>query len=287
METNNNNNNTVLACIDGSAVSQAVCDYSSWVAIKSNTPLKLLHTIEHQHTAAVSDLSGTIGLGSQQELLNELTDVEQNLSRLLIKKGQHLLECAKQRVINSGVSSPKLSQRHGSLSESLIDLEEEIGLIVMGIRGESHAQSEKGLGNQLETVIRSLHKPILVVTKEYTEPKKVMLAYDGSESCKKALNMIAASSLCLGLACHIVHVGNKGQELLNDAAAVLRDAGIETITSQIDGKIEQVLADYQVNNDIDIMLMGAFSHNRFRGLLLGSLTTKMLAATNRPLLLLR
>ena len=157
----------------------------------------------------------------------------------------------------------------------------------MGIRGESHAQTERGLGNQLETVIRSLHKPILVVTKEYTEPKKVMLAYDGSESCIKALNMIAASSLCKGLACHIVHVGANGETLLNDAASVLKDAGIEAVTCQIEGKVEQVLADYQLKNEIDIMLMGAFSHNRFRGLLLGSLTAKMLAATNRPLLLLR
>ena len=43
----------------------------------------------------------------------------------------------------------------------------------------------------------------------------------------------------------------------------------------------------QIENDIELTLMGAFSHNRFRDLLLGSFTAKMLAATNRPLLLLR
>jgi nucleotide-binding universal stress UspA family protein len=284
-------NEIVLACIDGSAVSEAVCDYSSWIAIKSGTPLKLLHTIEHKQTPAVSDLTGAIGLGSQQELLNELTELEQSRGKLLIKKGQLLLEAAKQRVIKAGFSHPKIRQRHGRLSESLIELEDKTGLIVMGIRGEEHEQSAKGIGTQLETIIRSLHKPILVVTEEYVKPKQFMLAYDGSESCKKALTMVAQSSLCKGIPCHIVHVGGSnvelGNALLEEAANVLKQANIEVITNQIFGNVEDALSDYQTNNNIDLMAMGAFSHNRFRDFLLGSFTAKMLAATKKPLLLLR
>ena len=295
---NKNQNNTsarenelVLACIDGSSVSEAVCDYSSWIAIKSGTPLKLLHTIEHKQEAAVSDLTGAIGLGSQQELLNELTELEQSRGKLLIKKGQLMLEAAKERVIKAGLENPKMSQRHGRLSESLIELEDKTGLIVMGIRGEEHEQSSKGLGTQLETIIRSLHKPILVVTKEYKEPKQFMLAYDGSDSCKKALTMVAESSLCKDIPCHIVHVGgsnsSNGEALLKEAATVLEQANIEVVTNQIFGNVEDALSDYQTKNNIDLMVMGAFSHNRFRDFLLGSFTAKMLAATKKPLLLLR
>jgi nucleotide-binding universal stress UspA family protein len=289
--SNARENELVLACIDGSSVSEAVCDYSSWIAIKSGTPLKLLHTIEHKQEPAVSDLTGAIGLGSQQELLNELTELEQSRSKLLIKKGQLMLEAAKERVIKAGFEKPVMSQRHGRLSESLIELEDKTGLIVMGIRGEAHEQKNKGLGTQLETIIRSLHKPILVVTKEYVEPKQFMLAYDGSESCIKALKMVAESSLCKGIPCHIVHVGgtdkSKGEALLEEAANVLRNENIEVVTNQIFGNVADALSDYQMNNNIDLMAMGAFSHNRFRDFLLGSFTTKMLAATKKPLLLLR
>lgn len=290
MENNNNNqqklNKMVIACIDGSSVSEAVCDYSSWIATKSNLPLKLLHTIEQTSQPATSDLTGAIGLGSQQELLNELTELEQSRGRLLIQKGQIMLQAAKERVMDNGVVAPQLSQVHGRLSESLIDLEDETDIIVMGIRGEAHDKQDKGLGTQLETVIRSLHKPILVVTKEYSEPKKLMLAYDGSEACKKALNIIANSSL-KNLPCHLVHVGDNGQQLLDDAAARLKQSGVEVITRQIAGNAEQALAVYQAENNIDILVMGAFSHNRFRDFLLGSFTTKMLSSTNGALLLLR
>lgn len=283
----NAQNKVVLSCIDGSSVSEAVCDYSSWIATKVDAPLKLLHTIEQRVDPAVSDFSGAIGLGSQEDLLNELTELEQNRSRLMVKKGQLMLNAAKQRVQQEGIEKIELCQRHGSLTESLIELEDNIRVLVIGIRGEAHEQTQAGLGTQLETVIRAIHKPILVVNKAYSEPKKVMLAYDGSEACHKALAMLSSSPLFKTIPCHIVYVGDGGEKLLNEASEQLTASGLEVVTAQLDGKIEQALANYQIENDIDLTVMGAFTHNRFRDFLLGSFTAKMLSATQRPLLLLR
>ena len=277
----------VLACLDGSSNSEHVCDYASWLAAAIKRPLKLLHTIEHNHNPAVTDYSGAIGLGSQQELLSELTEVEQSRASLLIKKGQLILNAAKERALTTGVSSVETYQHHGNLAESLIEIEQDTRAVVIGIRGKQHEQQGQGIGHQLESVIRSMHKPMLVVNKEYSQPKNTMLAYDGSSSCKKALQMIATSQLFQGMPCHVVHVGNNGAALLDEASVVLQDAGIEVTSVQLEGNVDEVLANYQLENDIDLTLMGAFSHNRFRDFLLGSFTAKMLAATNRPLLLLR
>ncbi|MDH5434958.1 MAG: universal stress protein [Gammaproteobacteria bacterium] len=276
----------VFACIDGSSVSDSVCDYASWIANKVKAPLTLLHTIEQSIEPAVSDFSGAIGLGSQQELLAELTEVEQNRNRLLIEKGRLMLNQAKERIGQSGIEQFEVMQRHGGLTESLIEFENKTRVVVMGIRGEAHEQ-QAGVGQQLETVIRSLHKPILVVNKAFKQPKKVMLAYDGSVSCIKALNMVAASPLFQGLPCHIVHVGENAQAMLEEAANILQAVGIDVTTALVDGKIEENLVQYQADHDIDLMLMGAFSHHRLRDILLGSFTAKMLAATQKPLLLLR
>ena len=277
----------VLACLDGSSTSEHVCDYASWMAKAVNRPLKLIHTIEHNHNPAVSDYSGAIGLGSQQELLQELTDVEQSRASLLIKKGQLILNAAKKKAIQAGVEKVETYQHHGTLAESLIEIEDDIRSMVIGIRGKQHENQADGIGHQLESVIRSMHKPILVVNKAFSEPKKTMLAYDGSNSCKKALKMIAESPLLQSLPCHVVHVGKNGAALLDEATVVLESAGVEVTSVQLEGEVDKVLAKYQIENDIELTLMGAFSHNRFRDLLLGSFTAKMLSATNRPLLLLR
>ncbi len=281
------NGNTVLACLDGSSVSESVCDYATWIAKTTSRPLKLIHTIEHNHSAAVSDYSGAIGLGSQQDLLQELTEVEQSRSSLLIKKGQIMLNAAKQRVLESGIQKVETYQHHGSLAESLVELEDDIRAMVIGIRGKHHSEQNKGIGHQLESVIRSMHKPILVVNREFSLPKKAMLAYDGSTACKKALAMIVSSALFKEMSCHLVHVGSGGEEILAEALNVLRSSDIEAISVQLEGPADEVLANYQLENNIDLTLMGAFSHNRFRDFLLGSFTAKMLEATNRPLLLLR
>jgi nucleotide-binding universal stress UspA family protein len=277
----------ILACIDGSSTSSSVCDYAAWIAVTTDRPLKLVHTIEQNYNAAISDYSGAIGLGSQQALLKELTEVEQSHASLLIKKGQMMLNVAKERVENFGVTSVETYQHKGTLAESLVDLEKDMRVMVIGIRGEQHDDEHRGIGHQLESVIRSIHRPILVVNKEYQLPKTVMLAHDGSDFCNKALQLMASSKLFKNLNCHIVHVGGNGAGLLESATKILSDADIQVTSIQLEGQVDTVLTNYQVENDIDLTLMGAFSHNRFRDFLLGSFTVKMLQATNRPLLLLR
>lgn len=279
--------NEILACIDGSSVSTAVCDYSSWIAGIVERPLKLIHSIENNPEAPLVDYSGAIGLGSQDELLSELIEVEQSRASLMIKKGQLMLNAAKESAVNAGVTNVSIYQHHGTLAESLIELEDDIRVLVMGIRGKEHDSQSEGIGHQLETVIRSLHKPILVVNEEFTEPKKAMLAYDGSAACVKALQMVISSKLFKKIPCHLVHVGDGAEALLSEASDKLIQAGIEVTAVQLEGEADEALAKYQIENDIGIMLMGAFSHNKFRDFLLGSFTAKMLEKTNRPLLLLR
>ena len=280
----------VIACIDGSRHSKAVCDYAAWISRRVQAPLKLLHNIEHRQPPAVADLSGNIGLGSQEQLLQELTDLEQQRSKLMLQKGKLMLEAAKERVMAAGIESPITKQRHGSLAESLIELEAEIRVLVLGVRGEGHEDTPKYLGTQLESTARALHQPMFVVNGDFIEPKMTMLAYDGSEGSRKALHMMAKSPLFRGLPCHLVHVSNDEQQaegLLSEAAQVLKEAGLEVHTARLSGKVDDALCEYQTIHKIDLTIMGAFSHNRLRDLLLGSFTAKMLMTTQKPLLLLR
>ncbi len=279
----------VLACIDGSHYTSAVCDYAAWIAVNTGAPLKLLHNIERGNVPAVADLTGSIGLGSQEELLEELTALEQQRSRLMVQQGKLMLQAASERAAQYGVKQVIACQRHDSLSESLVELEDSIRVLVLGIRGEEHGGAEQGLGAHLEAVVRSLHKPILVVNKEFSRPRRIMLAYDGSEAARKALALVAGSPLFRELSCHLVHVGvvETAEGLLAEASAVLADAGLAVTANRLEGRTVETLTAYQARHEIDLTVMGAFSHNRLRDLLMGSITAKMLLSTRQPLLLLR
>ncbi|MDP3333086.1 MAG: universal stress protein [Methylococcaceae bacterium] len=288
----NTNTNLVLACLDGSSLTEAVCDYAAWIAQRVDAPLKLLHIIDHHHeTAAHLDLSGNIGLDSQQHLLDELTAAEQQLSKLRLQQGKQLLQAAKDRVIQNGIAEPISNQRHGSLVESLIELEDSLRLVVIGLRGKVHENQADKLGAKLESIIRSLHKPVLVVNGAFKAPQRIMIAYDGSKAADKAVDMVATSPLYKGLVCHLVCVSKDGttmEPLLQTAADKLNNAGgFEVITQLLPGKPEQALCNYQAQHAIDLTVMGAFSHTRIHDLVLGSFTAKMLLNTKKPLLLLR
>ncbi len=288
---NNNQQQMVFACIDGSRLSEAVCDYAAWIANRVDISLKLLYTIDHHHeTATTTDLSGKIGIDSRDHLLEELTTIEQEQSKQKIKQGKKILNTAKQRVIENGITEPECCLQHGNLIDSLVEFEKNIHLLVVGARGKVHEDQPDQIGAKLESMIRSLHRPILVAYEAFTEPKNIMIAYDGSESAKKVLDLVANKQFCDGLTCHLVYVKNKtgSDTMVVEAAKRLSDAGeIEVISATLEGKPEQALCDYQTSNNIDMTIMGAFSHTRLHDLLLGSFTHKMLLKTNKSLLLLR
>lgn len=287
----NTNEKVVLACIDDSALGEAVCDYAAWAALRVGAPLKLLHTIDHHHeTAAKTDLSGNIGLDSREQLLEEMAAYEQRQSKHRLQQGKAILSLAKERVMQAGIAEPATCLQHGSLIEALVEFEDKIRALVVGIRGKVHEDQPDQIGAKLDSMIRSLHCPILVAYDNFKAPERIMLAYDGSPAAEKALDMVANSPLYKGLTCHLVHVGKKqtAENLLERAADKLRAAGgIEIVSACLQGKAEHELCDYQTGHDIDMTIMGAFSHTRLHDILLGSLTHKMLLKSKKPLLLLR
>ncbi len=285
----NHNRVTVLACIDGSAFAHGVVDYAAWVSRTLGAPLKLLHNIERREHAPISDLSGTLGLGEREELLDQLASLEEQRSRILLEQGKGMLEAARQRAEAEGAIEPVKMQRHGSLVESLIELEDEIRVLVLGVRGEDHEHRQHQLGAQLEKVIRAMHRPVMVVNREFSEaPARCLVAYDGSDAARKALAMVAESPLFQTLECHLVHVSREVESpVLAEAAAAVSAAGVRVVTASLHGDVEKQLADYQQREDIGLIVMGAFGHGRLRELLFGSVTHRMLANARVPLLLLR
>ena len=71
-------NTVVHACIDGRADTAAVVDWAVWSARRLDAPLDFLHVLERpaQQHAALADYSGAIGLGAQDSLLQQLSEVD-------------------------------------------------------------------------------------------------------------------------------------------------------------------------------------------------------------------
>ncbi|MBB3141850.1 universal stress protein [Halomonas organivorans] len=280
----------VMAAIDGSQFSEGVCDYAAWASLALEAPLTFLHVVDNHPQTAEADLSGNIGLGSREHLLEELSQLDEQRAKVAQEQGRLMLKAAKERAVEDGVGEPGSRQRNGTLVETLAELEEDIRLLVLGKRGGSAHQDSEHLGSSLERVVRSLHRPILMVPETFQRPQKVMIAFDGSNTTRKGVELLARSPLFSGIPCHVVIVGaetgdNRSQ--LDWALSTLREAGHEAEGAIRAGDVEETLRVYKEQHDIDLVVMGAYGHSRIRHLLVGSTTTAMLRRASVPVLLLR
>jgi nucleotide-binding universal stress UspA family protein len=280
----------VMACIDGSSITLAVCDYAAWASRKMDAPLDFLHVLGRSEYPIPADLSGNIGLGSREHLLQELAELDEKRSRVALEQGRLMLEAAKARAIADGVPNPTSRQRHGELVDTLLEFQGDIRLLVMGRQGEQGDSVGEHIGSHLENVVRTLHRPILVIPSDYSEPQRILIAFDGSATTRKAVDMVARSPLFRGLPCHVVMVGadkDEPREQLGWARTHLETAGFDVTAEIRQGEVEAVLCAYRTEHEIDLIVMGAYGHSRIREFLIGSTTTKLVRQSKVSLLLLR
>lgn len=280
----------VLACIDGSTTASAVCDYAVWASQRLQTSLTLLHVLDKTQYPQRSDLSGIIGLGTREHLLEELASVDQQHSKRALEQSHLILETAQARAIQAGISAPLMRQRHGSLVESLAAFEESIRLLVIGRYSATNDNVSEHVGSQLENVIRTVQRPALITCGDFLAPQNYLFAYDGSFTARKALQMVASSPLLQGLHCHLLMVGSDRtacDALLNEAAQVINASAGEVTIAWREADVEPSIRTYQLQHKVDLLVMGAYGHSRIRQLLLGSTTSQLIASSICPLLILR
>lgn len=283
--------NKILACVDQSRFADTVADYAAWAATRMDAPLEFLHVIDrHPELGSGDDHSGAIGFNAQEQLLHTLSDKDAALSRAAREQGRIFLNRLRERAIAAGVPAPDMRQRHGALDDTLAEQEDGVRLFVFGRRGASAETSSQSIGGNVERVVRALHKPALTVTEGFSEPRRILIAFDGGIVTRRGVEMVANSPLFRGLPIHLLMSGKESQSApkqLEWAKNTLEAAGFEAPASLIPGDAEQVIEKTVKAQGIDLLIMGAYAHSPLRSLLFGSKTTDLLRTATIPTLLLR
>lgn len=279
----------VLAAVDLSKYAASVADYAGWAAARLGASLELLHVLDREREGGSRDLSGSLALGATEDLLAELASLDEQRASLAQRQGRALLEGLREQLATHGVEAA-IRQRHGALVETLLELEKDARLFVIGKRGE-HADFAKGhLGSNLERVMRAVHRPVLVASRAFRPLERFLIAFDGSATTRRCVEMVCASPLLKGLECHVLMAGapdDAQQAQLQWAQATLREAGFEPQTHVEAGAADAVIAAQVEARRIDLLVMGAYGHSRIRTMIVGSTTTQVLRQCAIPVLLLR
>ena len=77
------------------------------------------------------------------------------------------------------------------------------------------------------------------------------------------------------------------QEQLTWAEAQLQSAGFSITTQTLKGEVEKTIINYAEEQQISLLVVGAYGHSKIRQFFIGSSTTKLISGSKKPVLLLR
>ncbi|MFN6980300.1 MAG: universal stress protein [Brevundimonas sp.] len=279
----------VLACIDASLYSSSVCDHAAWAATQLKTDVQLLHVLDRAPDAVPTDVSGSIGLGASEHLLEQLASLDEQRGRLRMERGRAILDQAEKRVRDQGVADVTTALRHGGLVDTVHELEEDARLVVLGKRGEHADFAKLHLGGSVEQVVRASHLPVLVASREFRPMRKLLIAFDGGPSSRKAVDFLLSDPAFMAYECHLVHAGKPKADdpHLAWARARLAEWGGAHQVVERPGEPEAVIEVYARDHGIDLLVMGAYGHSPIRRFIIGSTTSAMIRIANLPVLLFR
>ncbi len=282
----------ILVCTDGSAYSEVCCRYAAWITRQID--IEEVHGVYvsdlwEYDTPFIADLSGSLGVQPYQGMIGQLQALQKEKAAGLERAVRALFK-------DQGLEDRiQFHHRTGLLVDSLEQFEEgpdAVDIVALGKRGENANFADGHLGSTMERVVRASSKPCLVTSRKFQPVNRVLFAYDGGESCHRALEWLCEYGFFRDFDVDVVTVN---EDRSTDAATRrllevedhVRNLGFAARFQVMAGEVDDVLSDYVAHGEFDLLVMGAYGHNRIRQFLLGSTTTVLLQRCKIPCLMFR
>lgn len=275
----------LLVCTDGSDYSQVCCRYAAWISERTGASIDLLYLTDLRQfeVPLVADLSGSLGIQPYQDVLTHLQDMEKRKAVVIEKNAREIFD-------KEGMKNPIQFYHHtGLLVDCLEDFEKDVDLVLLGKRGENADYATAHLGSNMERVIRASSKPTLTTSRKFIPFTKILLAFDGGESCQKALQFLCENDALSDQELHIITVSENEDdkaafENIEQAKSIAKGRKGTNVFKILNGNVEDQIARYVDNEEMNLLVMGVYGHRRIRYLLIGSTTTTVIRACRIPVL---
>jgi len=280
----------ILIPTDGSASSLTAQDFGIYVAGKLDAALIGLYVLDVNliQGPMLTDISGSAGMPPCEGFFD---DIEASLH----EKADRILKEFQERCKKSGVNA-EVKKITGKISQVIIEEARNADLILMAKKGEHFHLKEGGLlGSIAEDVVHNSGKPVLITPEAFLEIESMGLAYDGSHSASKALKLSLELSkqAVWPLTVVIITSDAKKAAALSEQVEGMNQKDpdeppmADCAIINLSGKETDEIINFIREGAVELMVMGAYGHNRLRELLLGSTTSHVIRKSPIPVLLTR
>jgi nucleotide-binding universal stress UspA family protein len=275
----------ILIPTDGSDYGKTAIEYGIYIAKRLNAQLIGLHVVDIRllQGPVFTDISGSVGLPPYQEFLPVLQGG-------FDERAETVLQAFKSRCEQAGLH-PEIKKAVGVIDQMIIEEGANADWILIAQRGEHFHSGGSGiLGSVAESVVRNSGKPVIVTPATFQEIESMGLAYDGSAPADKALKLAAELSEQTAWPLTIIIITDShelGANLTKKVEDFLEPLKVDSAIVILRGKEDREIIKFIREGSVELMVMGAYGHNRLRELILGSTTSSVIRKSTIPVLLTR
>ena len=242
---------------------------------------------------AEAALAAAIDLGRRFRstiLLAAISDVRA-LDDPLLKdeRATRLLTAAAARVRGAELGCEEF-RASGLVDQELIVLSDKAEAIVVGRRGEMHAEPGT-IGAVTARIVRKSPRPVVVAGERPSAFMKPVVAYDGGVTSSSALTLAARYADAIRVPLDVVTVSDRNdeaEELLARAGAFLSGEHVDYVTHRLTGDVTKAIATHVEQTGADLLVAGAHGGRRKRiSWSLGSHAEELIRATQVPVIINR
>jgi nucleotide-binding universal stress UspA family protein len=276
----------ILIPTDGSDYGKTAIAYGIHIARKLDAKLIGLHVVDVLliRGPVFTDISGSVGLPPYQEFLPAVESGLEEKAEAILQDFRGQCEAAEVH--------PETIKVTGIIDETIIEEGRKCcDWILLAQRGEHfHIDGGAILGSTAQSVVRRSGKPVLVTPEHFREIGNMAVAYDGSAPAQRALGLAAELSERTAWPLSVVIIAtdpSMGEQTPKQAEEFLSSFTINSSTLILPGKEGKELLKFIRKGTVDLLVMGAYGHNRLRELLVGSTTSSVIRKSPIPVLLTR
>ena len=275
----------ILIPADGSANSNTALEYGIYIALKLNSTISGLHVLDVNllQGPMLTDISGAVGMSPYDGFFDAI-------HKSLNEKADFIINDFREHCRKAGLK-PEIKKVIGKIDEIIIEEAATADFILMAKKGEHFHLKEGGLlGSVAEAVIRHSGKPVMITPNNFREIESMGIAYDGSPSAKKALDFSLGLSKQAAWPLTAIIITDNTEKATMLTAQIEETAQAQENECEViilSGKEVKEIIKFIKEDAVELMVMGAYGHNRLRDLFLGSTTSQVIQKSPIPVLLTR
>ena len=270
----------ILLGLDGSSYARAATEYACRIASEHHAAITGIAVID---LPGIERAAGPAPIGAQQYAVR----TEQRIIKQTREKAGEILrsfgEACQSREIDYVVHTDT-----GSPFREIIEESKFHDLIVIGQETFFRHDVKHESGDTLRRVLKHGLTAVFAVPDQFRKIRKVVVSYDNSVQAAKAVQMFLLLGIWNSCDITLLHVNSnlkRGNDLLSRLSDYFESYGVTPERVCLRGKPEPTILSYVHENEVDLLVMGAYGSRGVADFFLGSVTKALIDKANIPLFL--